>query len=350
MKLSPAIRVLSLVVLIFSLRETAYAQDPDVVEVANGDRIRGDVRRLERGVLSFRTASAGPGHRRFAGTISIVWLEVVRLTSSQNLNVELASGETFTGSISSPSPGQLVVQTASGPTQPIDMKEVIRITQVGAVFRARTTGSIDFGASFTQADDARSYTLDATADNRTRSYATSLTFSSWLQRRDDEDTLTRNSLEFVPRRFFSRRWFAVARFGLQEDDALDLDWRILVAGGVGRMLVQSNRMLLSVEGGLDYDGERYGGEDERDDSSELFGGVDWDYFSPAWSAETAVAATTFISLERQRARLEIDARLRRETFWDIYWSVNIFESFDSDPPGERDRSNLGVSFGLGWTF
>ena len=338
--LSSAYRALLVVVLVAASGTTASAQD--VVEVTNGDRIRGTVRGLERAELAFRTDAAG--------TISIAWGQVVTITSSENLDVELSSGVRYSGTISSPSAGQLVVQTASGPTQPFDLNAVIRMTPIGTSFLARTSGSIDFGASFTKADGARSYTLDVDAANRTRSYETILDFDSWLQRRDDIDTLTRNDLQLDVRRLLPHRWYALAKFSLQEDDELDLDWRVLAGGGVGRRLVQSNRMLLSVEGGLDYAGESYASEDSTDHSAELFAGVDWDYFSPNWATDTTVVAATYISLERQRARLEIDAQLRRDIFWSLYWAVNIFESFDSDPPGDRERSNLGLSFTVGWSF
>ena len=334
-------RALSVIVLTVALASTAQAQD-DVVEVTNGDRIKGTVTRLDRGQLSFRTDSMG--------TISIAWADVVTVTSTQNLDVELSSGVRHTGTISTPSPGQLVVQAASGPTQPIDMKTVVRMTTIGAGVRARTSGSIDFGASFTKADGARSYTLDASAANRTRSYESDVTFASWLQRRDGTDTLTRNDLALDVRRLLSGRWFAVGKFGLQEDDELDLDWRVVAGAGVGRKLVQSNRMHLLIEGGLDYDGESYGNEVSTDHSAEVFAGVDWDYFSPSWASEAKIVATTYISLARQRARLDVDAQMRRDLFWNMYWSVNVFESFDSDPPGDRERSDLGVSFTVGWSF
>ena len=45
-----------------------------------------------------------------------------------------------------------------------------------------------------------------TAANRTRSYETIVDFDSWLQRRDDDDTLTRNDLQLDVRRLLSRRW------------------------------------------------------------------------------------------------------------------------------------------------
>ena len=331
---------------------TTYAQDPDVVEVASGDRITGDVSRLQRGQLAFRTASAGAGHKRFAGTISIVWAEVVSLTSAKTLDVELASGERFTGSISTPSPGSLIVQTSSGPSRAIDFKEVIGIITIESGFRGRTTGSIDFGLNYTNADDARSYTLDAEALHRSSTYAyeTQVTFNSWLSARDDVERLTRNDLTVDVRRRFSNRWYAVATGSVQQDEPLELNVRVLLGGGVGRTLVQSNRTVLSAEGGLDYDGEDYDSSDEFDHSLEAFGGVDWDWFAGDSSTEASLEAKTFISLARQRARLQLDASLRRDIFWDMYWAFNVLENFDSDPPGDRPRSDFSLSFSLGWSF
>jgi hypothetical protein len=53
---------------------------------------------------------------------------------------------------------------------------------------------------------------------------------------------------------------------------------------------------------------------------------------------------------RQRGRLEIDGNVRHDIFGNMYWAFNIHEKFDSDPPDDRPRSDLGLSFSLGWTF
>ena len=348
---SIAVRAVFTVVLAF-LPAVLFAQDPDVVEVASGDRIRGDVGRLQRGQLAFRTISAGEGHDRFAGTISIVWAEVVSLTSAKALDVETASGERFSGSISSPTPGRLIVQTPAGPSRALEIKEIIGIIPIESGFRGRTTGSIDFGLNFTNADNARTYTLDAEALHRSRTYAyeTQITFHSWLSARDDVERLTRNDLSADVRRRFANRWFAVATGMVQQDEPLELDVRLLLGGGVGRTLVQSNRAVLSVQGGLDYDGEDYDSRDTFEHSLEAFAGVDGDWFAGDSETEASIKAKTFISLARQRARLEIAGNVRRDVFGNMYWAFNVSESFDSDPPGDRPRSNVGLSFSLGWSF
>jgi len=331
---------------------TLVAQTIDVVEVASGDRINGDLRRLQHGQLEFRTASAGAGHQRFAGTISIVWAEVVSLTSTKQLDVELASGERFSGSMSSPSPGRLIVQTASGPSRPLDVKEVIGIIPMVAAFRGRTTGSIDFGLSFTNAEKARTYTLDANALHRSPAYMyeTEIAFDSWLSARDDAERLTRNNLSADVRRRLPNRWFALVTGAVEQNEPLELNVRLLLGGGIGRKLLQTNRGLLSIEGGLNYDGEDYDNRDPFDHSPEAFAGVNADWFSPGSTTEASANARTFIDLSRQRARLQVTGKIRRDLPRDMYWAFNIQEHFDSDPPGDRPRSDFGFSFSLGWTF
>ena len=35
---------------------------------------------------------------------------------------------------------------------------------------------------------------------------------------------------------------------------------------------------------------------------------------------------------------------------DLYWSINAFESFNSQPPSGQKKSDFGVSASIGWTF
>jgi hypothetical protein len=332
-------RALLGVILVVTLRTTAFAQGMDVVQVKNGDRFTGDVSELKRGELAFSTAAAG--------TIDIAWSQVVRLTSTQMLDVELSSGTRYTGTISSPADGELVVQTTAGPTMPIPLSEIAHIRVVGATFLERTSGTVDFGLRLT--NGAQSYTFEGAAINRTRSYETELTVSSWFSKQDEAENESRNNVELDFRRLLTRRWFALALGQWQQDDELELDRRLLFGGGIGRWLVDDSEMHLALEGGLDYTGALYQDADETDHSAEVFGDVDW-HWSPTSATTLATLARTEISLDQKRIRLDFDGTLRRDIFWNLYWSVNAFEEYDSDPPDDRPRSSFGLAIGLGWTF
>jgi hypothetical protein len=52
-----------------------------------------------------------------------------------------------------------------------------------------------------------------------------------------------------------------------------------------------------------------------------------------------------------RVRLEFDSKLRIEIFKDFYWSLNLYNSFDSEPPtATANRNDFGVTTSLGWKF
>ncbi len=332
-------RVLLAVALIACCRVTAFAQGMDVVKVENGDQFTGDVERLERGELAFTTDAAG--------TIDITWSQVVTLSTKQILDVDTVSGMRYTGTISAPADRQLVVQTATGPTMPIPLSDIVRIKSVGETFLERTTGAVDFGLILT--NSTASYSLNGEAKNRTRRYHTDLTLASLLSQQDEGTTDTRNDVKLEVRRLFVNRWFIVGLFQGQQDDELEVDWRTEIGGGAGRVLIESADTLFLVEGGLDYNAENYAGADETDRTAEVFGAIVWEW-APSGPTEATVTAKTELSLDRARIRLDLDAQLRRDMFWNLYWSVNVFDDADSDPPDDAPTNSFGLSFGLGWSF
>lgn len=318
----------------------AYASEPDVVVLNSGNRITGSVTELSRGDLSFSVAGAG--------TLEISWSNVVSLKSDQTLDVELGSGERFTGSISSPSDGKLEIKTAAGP-KVVDMKDVVRIKPLEATFAERTSVSIDGGFAFLHANDEVDFTIDAELENRTRNYVTDAEYIGLLRRQNGNNNAMRHFFQLGSRRFLPNRWYVLGQFGVEEDQFLDLDLRILAAGALGRTLVQNNRVVFSVHGGFDYNLEQYNGVPGTSNTAEALGGIEWDLFG-AENTELKTTATTYASLERARARLELDSSLRRDIFRNFYWAIRFFEEYDSDPPPGKKNSDFGVTLTIGKSF
>jgi hypothetical protein len=227
------------------------------------------------------------------------------------------------------------------------LSDIVRMKSVGETFFERTTGAVDFGLTLT--NTTTSYTLHGEAKNRTRSYHTDLTIESLLSQQDDGTSDTRNDAKLEVRRLFVNRWFILALVQGQQDDELDLDWRTELGGGAGRILIESPETLLLAEGGVDYNAENYTGADETDRSAEAFGAVNWEW-SPTGPTTATITAKTEFSLDRERVRLGLNAQLRRDVFWNLYWSVNVFDDADSDPPEDARTNSFGLSIGFGWSF
>lgn len=318
----------------------ASASEPDVVVIKSGNRMTGSVSELSRGTLTFSIEGAG--------SVDISWPNVVSLTSSQNLDVHMASGVRYSGTISSPSEGKLEIKTASGP-QVVDMKDVVRIKPVEATFRQRTSGSVDAGFDVLQANDELDLTLNAELENRTKNYLTEASYESLWRRRSGADNQLRNFFDIGSRRYLPHRWFVLGQFDIQQDQALDLDLRTLVSGALGRTLVQNNHAIVAAYGGFDYNHENYGGEPNRD-TGEGLAAIEWDIFGDGGKTELLTKARSYYALNQARVRLQLDADIKRDIYRKIYGKINFFESFDSKPPVGQEGNDYGLTITIGRSF
>jgi hypothetical protein len=318
----------------------AYAAEPDVVVLSSGNRMTGSISGLSRGELSFSIAGAGD--------VEIDWHNVDSLESGKAMDVKLKSGERLTGPISSPAKGKLEVKTALGP-KTIDLKDVVRVLPLHATFAQRTSGSVEAGFGVYQAHSELDLTLEAELENETRNYLTKASYESLIRRLNGVNNLSRNHFEIGLRRFLPRRWFVLGEFEVQQDQALDLDLRLLAAGSIGRYLVKNNRVIFSAYGGFDYNGESYGGF-PNSHTAEGLAALEWDWFDVQSKTEIKAVAKSYYALTRSRIRLELRSDIRHDIYRKYFLDVAFFESFDSNPPPAQANNDYGLTITIGKSF
>ena len=313
----------------------------DVVVLNSGNRMTGEVVEFARGALTFAIDGAG--------RVDINWSNVETLESMQRMDVELASGERFSGQIRSPSAGTLEVAADAGAAT-IDMRDIVRITPIRDTFVDRTEGSFDLGFDLLSANDELDWTMNADVAHRMQRYLTELSIESLVRRFDDTTLQRRNHLDLRSRRFLANRWFVLGLLELEENRELDLTSRVLIGGAIGRTLRQTNRTIVSVYAGLDYDRERYREVPGTQDDTELVTAVEWDWFEVGGDTELETEAAVFSSLDRSRTRTEIDVTLRRAIVRGYYWSMTLYGSHDSDAPEGLEDHGFGLAVTAGREF
>lgn len=314
----------------------------DVVELLNGDRITCEIRELDRGKLTVKTDGIG--------TISIEWDDVERLTSTARFVVELASGERFFGPLARGDASIIAVETSSG-LERLPLGDVVRITRLGGSLWARLDGAIDAGASFTQANRQTQWTFHGNVSYRDERWRSELDVDSLLTTHEDADGQTRNTLSLQELRLLPHRWWGLGFVQLQQNEALSLDLRTVLGGGLERVLVQSNRTLLGVLGGFAFTHEQYVGE-TGESVAEAVAGGEWGWFTfDGRLTNLNVEALSFYALNGEgRVRLELNTRFKSDIVGDLYWSINLFESYNSAPQTNQEGNDFGVSAAIGWSF
>lgn len=328
---------------LFWFGATAWAQKVDVVRLKNGDRITCEVTTLDRGVLTINTDSLGK--------VAIHWGQVDGLQSPRVFSLQLASGERYYGSLTSSAVGTITVDLGGGASATLAQADIVELMPIGRSFWRRLDGTLDLGFSFAQANLDTRATLNGSLSYRSQTYHLGTTYASQVSTREDADREYRSDLHVNTSRYLGTRWYAIAWGGFQQNDELTLDLRLVGGAGFGRELVHTNRRLWSIYSGAAYTRELYSGE-PSDNSTEAAVGGNLDFFTPGsdkFSLTNRVAS--YVNLGgRRRIRLEVQSAWRYEFLADFYWSLNGFESFDSDPPDEQKQNDFGVNFAIGWKF
>ena len=315
----------------------------DIVFLANGDRITGEVTRLERGRLEFKTDDVG--------TLYLEWDNLRSVVTMRTVEVMTADGRLFLGSLGQAADRTIAVVGTEG-TVSLQMPDVTQINVIGRGFWRKLDGSIDLGYSYTKSSGVSQLNLNTDTIWRRPASQARLTASATETQTEGGEADDRASLEAAYIRYPWRRWFYVGAARFESNESLGLELRSQVAAGVGPRLVNSNRAQLQIGGGLALNDER-GVDVEPVQNLEGLLTFQMSYYTydrPKTNVDITMQYFPSLS-NRGRQRLQLDAGVKREFFKDFFLSLNVFDTYDSRPPNpEADTNDVGVVTSIGWTY
>lgn len=339
----PVLALLSVTAI--ALTQPAIGADNDVVVMNNGDRLSGELKSLERGKLRFKTAATD--------TIAIEWDEVARLRSEQNIQIETQEGDRYLGQlVAADSTGVIAVQVAAQKIE-LSTNRVIAMHPIEARGLERVDGEIRAGYNFAKASEVQQAQFGLSVEARTEIRTFSLDVSSAQSNSQDNESSQRHSLDFSYRRHWPDRWLTGAVLRLDRNDELELDLRTSIGLGGGRNVVQTNNSTLSLTGGVQLSRENVASGLDDEDTVEMFGVMSWDWFrddTPELDLATNLRIIPNLT-DSGRVRAEFDIRLKWEMIEDLFWQLEVYDSYDSDPVVvNAEKNDYGVVTSLGWEF
>ena len=319
------------------------AQKVDMIYMSNGDRIRGEIKRLEYGRVEYKTDDLG--------TVSVKWDKIGEIESPRFFEVESSSGVRRFGSLGRAGlAGFLVVRGTSPDTLPLAF--IVAIIPINASLWSRLDGFLNVGYSLTRADNQHEITLQGEVRYRGRDVGTRLSGTSYFRTRSGSQT-SRNDFSLSVQRFLPKRWAVWAIGQGQQNEELELDFRTLVGAGPARQLVRTNATDLIAYAGAAVTREQYATADSGTVSGEGLLGGRFSAFRHSFprldfSAELQI----FPSLtDSGRLRTDFQLRLSYEILKDFTVGLSGFYTRDSRPPDPATpQDDYSLSTTLGWTF
>jgi Protein of unknown function, DUF481 len=316
----------------------------DVVFLDNGDRVTCEIKKLERGKLTIKTDASG--------TMTLKWSHVVGVRTDYVFQVELQSGARYAGPVDQLEPGRVSVGD-DVERMVVETFRVVEMVPIESSILTRMKGSVDAGYDFTQAASATTWSASAEVDYRRPGIEANLSGSSNIHTQEGAEDTNRQNVSLLVQRFFQNRWFVAAVGSGEKSRNQGLDFRGLAGGGLGRKLLQTNRSRISFVAGAAFSKEKFEDRTEFDSNAEIVTAIYAETFrfdSPELDLSGAVSVLPNVTT-LGRYRIQANGKAKIEILRNLYWSLTIYESYDSEPRSETSRRNdFGVTTSLGWSF
>ena len=325
--------------------EVPAKRTDDVVVLKNGDRLTGEIKRLQRGELVFKASY-------MAEAVRLDWSKVARLESGDHYLISMADGNLFSERLRLEDIGTNNFSIGSNGVVKVRQLDVVRILPIETRFWRQLEGSIDFGFSFTSGNDQYETTVAAAATYRRGDSSFTGRFDSSFSGQTEGSRSARNQIEFDYRKQLSPKWYVGGLFNSLRSDQQSLDQRLTAGGLLGKNLIRTERTQLSTFAGMAVSREKYKVDPARNwaTSADAIAGLDFATFrfSKTDLSSRLTVYPSFTTPGRVRAQLRTDLRIKLAS--DLWWGLHLYESFDRKPPIAADKNDLGVSASIGWKF
>jgi hypothetical protein len=330
-----------------TLLARAQSKD-DVVVMKNGDRFTGEIKGLSRGELSFKA-------KYMVDSVRLDWKDVDRLQSGNSFLISLANGNRYTGRIEEVNGriSEVIGIAGAESTVTTAPSEVVLIQPRKESFWDQLDGSVSYGFTFTGDNNQASSALSATVGYTGNKNAVQVSTSSQLNVQSKGVNSSRFTLNGEYLRKLTQNWFYDGLIDLLKSDQQKLDLRNTYGGGIGRHLLQTDQSSILVFGGLVYTHESYASQPEsesvRNNAESLIGLRASTFRFAKMDVNSQLLVYPSLS-DPGRVRLSTQTNANIEFIKNFFADFSLYENFDSRPPIEAPRNDVGVTTGLGWKF
>jgi putative salt-induced outer membrane protein YdiY len=317
----------------------AYAQK-DVVVTTSGDRLVGEIKSVEKDVLTFSTDYSDSDFK-------IKWEKIASLESDRQFLLETFDGKRLAGALT-PDQAKGAVQV-SGTTLPLP--QVSAVQPFERTFWSRFDAGFDLGYSLTKANSATQFSFGGTMRYRAERDVDTLFGNAFNNSQENAPTTSRWDVTNDYRHLLGERWYVNTTQDFLNSEEQGLDLRTTIGGGVGRYLLRSSSQYLALGTGLAWTNENYSEPDvPSKQSGEAYLGTEFMTeklkVTDVITRLTYYPSLTISGRHRFNYRFDLDFNLPG----DWYFRIGFFDNYDNRPPAGFAANDYGWSNSFGLKF
>ena len=343
--------VVSILVLFFCLPVFAR-ENTDVIVMKNGDRITGQIKGLDAGVLYVSLPYV-------IQTLDVDWSSVAHLESTQLFIVKTAGGSVYRGTLSTVEtekgkPVTIEVNEETGKESTIEQQQVVQVGEASDEFWQRFNGEVNVGTTYTKGNQTLQFTLSGGAEYLRERWSSEGNWYSTLSNSSGVTASTRNEITGTASHLLPwKNYFVAGLSNFLQSSVQGIQLQSTVGPGIGRFLKNSNRATIVVVGGLGWQNVQYnqstvGVGTQNLATGLLLGEVKLFRFNKTTLHFTGLLMPIFS--EPGRIKYSMNTSYHIKITSNLSWNVSFYGNWRNQPPPHFQASDYGTSTGLSWTF
>ncbi|MEM1154978.1 MAG: DUF481 domain-containing protein [Pseudomonadota bacterium] len=314
----------------------------DVVTLYNGDRITGEIKSLEYGILKLSTEAMG--------TISIEWQDIASVDSNYYYEIRITDGSRHLGSMqATDQSGRYKVVDLNG-EHLFEALQVVSMRPIEKSFLDRLDAYFSAGYSYTRASSVAQSSLNTSINYEDEKSWNTLT--GRISHTNDSEESTSSSRADLNRSVWTSKTnvFRSLFANYETNDELGLDYRYGVGAGRGRVFSDTFRHRLTGVAGLQVITEE-NKDSGSDQNIELYLSTRfqaWRLNTPELDVDFSLNVYPSLT-DSGRVRSGSDLRLRWEIIEDLFFDITAYGSYDNKADSNSGL-DYGVTTGVGWEY
>lgn len=325
--------------LVFSIF-SAFAQDSLVFK--NGNRMNGEIKKMDRGVLTIETDYS-------KSDFTIEWKGIQGIYTRDHFLITLSDGSRLVGSLQSDST-TVTIHDETGTTHDYPSYFIVTLKSLKDKFWDNVYASLSLGYSLTKAQALQQFTSRSTMGYVSEHWAADLSYNNLRSTQDDVEDVRREDGGLTFSYFLPKDWYIPASVTFLSNTEQKIDIRLLSKVGIGKYLIHRNKAYWGFSLGANANYEVYSDESEGGTSWEGFIGTEVNLFDVG-DLSLLTRAVAYPSLtESGRVRADFVFDFKYDLPLDFFIQLGLTVNFDNKPVEGTPDTDYVFQTTFGWSW
>lgn len=319
----------------------AFSQSDSLV-FDNGNRIIGEIKKMERGVLEI---DAPEGDENF----KVKWLSITEIHTQSQFVVSIKD-KLYRGMIATVSDGKVKIFDKDTVYIISAMNDIVYINPFKEGFGNRFGAMVEAGFNLTKAQNLRQFSLRSSISYKTDKWTADASYNIIRSSQDNVEPVKRSDGLLNYRRILPRNWYLIGTIATLSNTEQLIDLRANSQLGVGKFIISSNKAYWGLKTGVNNNLERFSNVNTSRNTWEAYLGTEVNLYdigdlnlSFLYMGYSGLSDTG-----RYRADVNFDAKY--DLPLDFFIRMGISLNYDNQPTETASETDYILRTGIGWEW